>query len=254
MSIDGARVDIGAMTLADLICAAYDIRPYQLSGPDWITANRFDILARIPDGVPAEAVPEMLQALLIERFRLAIHHQMKDENVYALIVGKGGVRMEQSRQSSDAPAPTGVVETDLGQGAVNVKRDGKDGAILSGGPNGPMRISPGPEGATHYDFMAMSMRKLADFLSAPSPMLDRPLVDVTVLTGNYQVSLDIPSAILRRRAQAGGFGPPAAAGPSDSSEGILIDSLRKMGLNIEERKLPIDMLIVDHLDKAPTNN
>lgn len=257
MSVDGARVDIGAMTLADLICTAYHIWSYQLSGPSWMTANRFDILARIPDGVPKERVPEMLQALLAERFRLAVHHEMKDENVYALIAGKGGSKLVQSRGNGDAPTPAGGVETDLGQGAVNVKRDGKGDAILSGGPNGPMRMSPGPEGVTHYDFLAMSMRKLADFLSGPSPMLDRPVVDVTEITGNYEVSLDIPLVILRRRAQAGGFAPPApptATAPSEPAEEVLFDSLRKMGLTLEKRKLPIDTIIVDHLERAPAGN
>jgi len=254
MRVDGARVDIGAMTLSDLICAAYQIRPYQLSGPDWMTANRFNILARIPNGVPKESVPEMLQALLVERFSLAIHHETKDENVYALIARKGGAKMEESRQNSDAPTPTGGAAADLGQGAVDVKRDGRGGATLSGGPNGPMRMSPGPEGGTHYGFLAMSMRKLADFLS---PMLDRPVADVTGMTGFYQVSLDIPLVILRRRAEAAGFGPPAppsASAPSEPSDDVLFDSLQKMGLKLEKRKLPIDTVIVDRLERAPTGN
>jgi uncharacterized protein (TIGR03435 family) len=254
MSVDGARVDIGAMTLADLICAAYRIRPYQLSGPDWMTANRFNILARIPDGVPKESVPEMLQALLVERFGLAIHHEAKDESVYALIIGKGGAKMEESRQNSDAPTSTGGATADLGQGPVDVKRDGKGGATLSGGPNGPMRMSPGPEGSTHYEFLAMSMRKLADFLS---PMLDRPVAGVTGTTGYYQVSLDIPLVILRRRAEAAGFAPPAppsASAPAEPSDDLLFESLQKMGLKLEKRKLPIDTIIVDRLERAPTGN
>jgi uncharacterized protein (TIGR03435 family) len=254
MSVDGARVDIGAMTLTDLICAAYRIRPYQLSGPDWMTANRFNILARIPDGVPKESAPEMLQALLVERFSLAIHHETKDENGYALIVGKGGSKMEESRQNSGAPTSTGGAAVDLGQGPVDVKRDGKGGTTLSGGPNGPMRMSPGPEGSTHYEFLAMSMRKLADFLS---PMLDGPVADVTGMTGYYQVSLDIPFVILRRRAEAAGFAapaPPSATAPSEPSDGVLFDSLQKMGLKLEKRKLPIDTIIVDRLETAPTGN
>jgi uncharacterized protein (TIGR03435 family) len=254
MSVDGARVDIGAMTLADLICAAYQIRSYQLSGPDWITANRFDILARIPDGARQGSVPEMLQALLVERFRLAIHHEIKEENVYALIIGNGGAKLEESRQNSDPSTPTGGAATDLGQGPVSVKRDGKGGAALSGGPNGPMRMSPAPDGGTHYEFMAMSMRKLADFLS---PMLDRPVVDATAMAGNYEVSLDIPLVILRRRAQAVGMAtpaPPSASEASDPSDNVLFDSLQKMGLNLEKRRLPIDTLVVDHLERAPTGN
>ena len=254
MSVDGARVDIGAITLADLICAAYQIRPYQLFGPDWMTANRFDIIARIPDGVPKESIPEMLQALLVERFGLATHHETKDENVYALIVGRGGAKLEESRQNSDASIPTGGPATDLGQGAVNIKRDAKDGTTLSGGPNGPMRMSPGPDGVTHYEFLAMSMRKLADFLS---PMLDRPVVDATGMTGHYEVSLAIPLVILRRRAQAAGLAPlapPSGSAPSEPSDGILFDSIQKMGLKLEQRKLPIETIVVAHLERAPTGN
>jgi uncharacterized protein (TIGR03435 family) len=171
----------------------------------------------------------MLQALLVERFRLAIHHEIKAGNVYALIVGNGGAKLEESHQNSDPSMPTSGATTDLGQGPVSVKRDGKGGAALSGGPNGPMRMSPGPDGATHYEFQAMAMRKLADFLS---PMLDRPVVDVTAMTGNYEVTLDIPLVILRRRAQASGMAPPAPpslSAPSDPADIVLFESLQKMG-------------------------
>ena len=251
MSVDGARVDIGAMTLADLICAAYRIRPYQLSGPDWMTANRFDILARIPDGVAKEAVPAMLQALLIERFKLAIHHETKDESGYALTVGKGSPKLKESQSNREASMPTGGATTDLGQGPVNVQRDGRGGATLAGGPNGPMRMSPGPEGATHYEFLAMSMGQLAGFLS---PMLDRPVVDATEMEGRYEVALDVPLAILRKRAQAAGTAPPSADAASEPSDDMLFDGIRKMGLQLEKRRLPIDTIIVDHVERQPAGN
>src|SRR5204863_5417152 len=64
MSVDGARVDIGFMSLADLIPLAFNMKPYQISGPDWMNAQRFDILAKLPEGATKEQVPEMLQALL----------------------------------------------------------------------------------------------------------------------------------------------------------------------------------------------
>jgi len=50
MHVDGARVDIGVMTLADLIGTAYKVKKYQITGPDWISVDRFDILAKIPEG------------------------------------------------------------------------------------------------------------------------------------------------------------------------------------------------------------
>src|SRR5690348_11121127 len=63
MSVDAARVDIGNLSLADLIRTAYRLKAFQVSGPDWMTTQRFDILAKMPEGATKEQVPEMLQAL-----------------------------------------------------------------------------------------------------------------------------------------------------------------------------------------------
>src|SRR5438034_7733968 len=70
MNVAGDRVDIGFMSLADLIRTAYAVKPYQVIGPDWMSAQRFDISAKMPDGATKEQVPAMLQALLAERFKL----------------------------------------------------------------------------------------------------------------------------------------------------------------------------------------
>src|SRR5580658_3675204 len=79
LTVDGARVDIRFMSLDTLIITAYRIKPYQLSGPDWMKESpRFDIMAKIPDGISKDRVPEMLQALLAERFKLSIHREARE--------------------------------------------------------------------------------------------------------------------------------------------------------------------------------
>src|SRR5271154_1013421 len=72
LTVEGARVDIRYMSLSRLILTAYRLKPYQLSGPDWMKTQRFDIMAKVPEGVSKDKVPEMLQALLAERFQLSI--------------------------------------------------------------------------------------------------------------------------------------------------------------------------------------
>ncbi len=72
MNIDAGRVDIGFLSLADLMQAAFKVKLHQLSGPDWMAAQRFDILAKIPEGATKDDVPQMLQALLAERFKLTL--------------------------------------------------------------------------------------------------------------------------------------------------------------------------------------
>src|SRR5881394_244516 len=63
MKIDAGKVDIGYLSLRELIPMAYDVKPFQLTGPDWLSAQRFDILAKLPEGATKEQVPAMLRAL-----------------------------------------------------------------------------------------------------------------------------------------------------------------------------------------------
>ena len=66
MKVDAARVDIGYLSLADLIMTAYKVKAHQVVGPDWMRTDRFDILAKMPEGATKEQVPEMLQGLLAD--------------------------------------------------------------------------------------------------------------------------------------------------------------------------------------------
>ena len=81
MKIDGARVDIGMFAISDLIRTAYKIKSYELISPDWMngmSAQRFDIMAKMPPGANKDQVPEMLQTLLAERFKLEFHKESKE--------------------------------------------------------------------------------------------------------------------------------------------------------------------------------
>src|SRR4051812_40630607 len=102
-NIQGTRVDIGYESLADLIPQAFDVKPFQVSGPDWLKTERFDIIAKMPDRATKEQMPEMLQALLADRFRLKIHREMRENTVYALVVAKGGPKL---KEADPDPAPT----------------------------------------------------------------------------------------------------------------------------------------------------
>ncbi len=95
MKIDAARVDIGGMSLADLIRVAYRVKPYQVSGPDWMAPERFDVLAKMPEGATREQVPEMLQALLAERFKLA--GASREQGTCGVRAGGGEERAQAER-------------------------------------------------------------------------------------------------------------------------------------------------------------
>ena len=96
--VDKARAQYTFMSLKELIATAYSLKAFQITGPDWINdmSQRFDIVGKMPDGSTVDQAPQMLQALLAERFKLAVHRENKDPSVMALVVGKGGPKLKES--------------------------------------------------------------------------------------------------------------------------------------------------------------
>ena len=99
-SIDGARVIFTNVTVTDVIGAAYKIQQYQVAGPSAIGSWRFDVAAKIPDGAPEQQVPQMFQALLNERFKLAFHRETRVLPVYTLRVANGGPKLRMAESAS----------------------------------------------------------------------------------------------------------------------------------------------------------
>jgi len=276
MKTDAARVDIGFMSLNELVCTAYKVKSYQVSGPDWMGAmsERFDVLAKMPEGATKDQVPEMLQALLADRFKLAIHHDSKERPVYALVVGKGGSKLKES--PPDPPAPAAADKSEAAPGGqagetappkdagpqmkFRTNSDGSGTATVRG-PDGPAKMSFGPNGM-HMEFEKMTLAKLAETLS---PFLDKPVLDMTEMKGNYQVTLDLAMEDLKNVARKMGVATPGAAPvsgdagklPSDAvsdPSGSVFTSVQQLGLKLEPRKLPLDLIVIDHVEKMPTEN
>ena len=258
MKIDAARVDIGSMSLADLIRVAYRVKPYQISGPDWMASERFDVLAKLPEGASREQVPEMLQALLAERFKLTVHRERKEHAVYALVVGKSGPKLKESAPDADAPA-----ETNDANPQVRVSGRGENTQVsISGGQIGTAHMSMGPGGTMHLEAPKMNMAAFADTLSR---FFDRPVVDLTELKGTYQVALDLSMEDLRNAARSFGVMAPGVGGgrggarsPADAASdpaGLSIfAAVQQLGLKLDPRKTPLDLIVIDHLEKTPTEN
>jgi uncharacterized protein (TIGR03435 family) len=99
MSTDGARLIYTNVSLSDVIWKAYRVKPNQITGPPWLDTERFDIAARIPAGTATTLVPEMLQALLADRFRLTLHRETKELPVYVLVAGKNEPKAPKAESS-----------------------------------------------------------------------------------------------------------------------------------------------------------
>ncbi|HWE52706.1 MAG TPA: TIGR03435 family protein [Bryobacteraceae bacterium] len=268
MRVEGDRVDIGSMSLASLIQTAYKVKPWQVAGPGWISDQRFDIVATIPAGVPHDQVPQMLQALLADRFKLTVHHETREHSVYALVVAKGGVKMLPVAESDAQPNPDAAkngfaIDTPNGKMSINV--DGKGGgAVVNSPETGKMRVSVGPDRTMIMEAERMTVPMLVEQLSS---FVDRPVMDATGLKGSYQMKLELSMENLMQAARSRGFDVPmfsggrgggrgdaAANAASDPSGNSIFESIQKLGLKLEPRKMSLDFIVVDSAEKNPTEN
>jgi uncharacterized protein (TIGR03435 family) len=243
LHIDGAMVSFNGMPLKWYIHYAYTVKEAQVSGPDWLTSERVDIVAKLPAGATREQIPAMMQALLADRFKLTMHRDSKEFSVYALTVGKGGAKMKESPLDPD---------TDEGPGKANVDVNvtgGDRGATISLGKGASVAFE-----AQRLIAKKVTMAYLADSLAR---FVDRPVVDMTNLKGTYDLTLDYNlddvRALILSSAPPGTPLPPRQADVGDTGVSLM-DSLQAMGLKLEPRKAPLDMLVVDHIEKTPTAN
>ena len=103
----------GTLTMRDVTVAtcikwAYGVQDSQISGPEWLQSEHFDIVAKADEAVGSERLKPMMQTLLADRFRLAFHRQSRELSAFALTVSKGGHKLKESvgkgkpyRQNSD---------------------------------------------------------------------------------------------------------------------------------------------------------
>lgn len=271
MQVDNARVDIGSLTLNDLVMIAFKVKPYQVSGPSWLSsgmgAERFEIRAKIPEGVSKDLVPEMLRALLVERFGMKFHWEKTEQNAYALVVGKNGSKMKDAPSDEVLEAQAAAASTaagttlNTGSGQVKIEGNPQSGMVVRGaGPGmGPMKITMNA-GVMHFENPKMSMEALT---AALSRFVDRPIIDMTGLKGFYQVAFDISQDEMMSAARAMGGGMvmaerSASGAPGDAasapSGGSIFQSVQQLGLKLEPRKLPVDKVVIDQLERKPTEN
>jgi uncharacterized protein (TIGR03435 family) len=200
---DNGRITMSNVSLKDVLAQAYKVRYQQLDTPDWMENTRFDIVAKYPEGAGEKQIPEMLQTLLADRFKLAMHKESKVLPVYALVVAKGGPKLHPV----DAPAGLSTHGSKLG-------REMKGKVTLS---------------------------RLADALSGS---LDRPVVDMTGISGAYEIDMKWSTD----------EGAEAKTGDTPDAPTIFTAIQETMGLKLEARKAPIDIIVVDHAEKVPTEN
>ncbi len=272
--VDRARAAYTFMSLKELIATAYNVKAVQITGPDWLndTSQRFDIVAKMPDGSTVEQAPLMLQSLLAERFKLTLHRENKEHPVMALVVAGGGPKLQESPADpaqdfdENTPLKPGERQMETPQGPVRMTVDPRNGsAVVNMGKRGMWTQRMGPNGTLHLEGNRTTMSAFADMLSQMTQMTGgggMAIVDMTGLKGTYVVALDFSLADLKKIAQSVGLnlpmrGPDAGGADVASDPGAsssIFDAVKALGLKLESRKAPTEQLVIDHLEKMPANN
>jgi uncharacterized protein (TIGR03435 family) len=186
------------LTVRGLVREAYGLKVYPLSrGPDALSTDRYDVIAKVTPDTSKEQRMVMLQSLLAERFKLVVHRETKEMPIYALVAGKNGPRFRA------------------------VQDDGSVAEIGSGG---------GHQVKAHH----ISMKLLATTLQG---FIGDTVVDETGLAGLFDLNLDFN------------------VDESVSSEGPTVFEAvqRQLGLKLDARKGPVEVIVIDHIEKPSVN-
>jgi bla regulator protein blaR1 len=228
----GGQIAAVNITVKSLIKHAYNIKDFQISGgPGWIGADLFDITAKPEGPTKPEQFQLMLQSLLAERFRFAEHRETKEMAGYALVVAKNGPKFQDAKETDpDIPALNG--RTDLPAG------------------NGRMRVFIVRRG--RLTTQGSDMPGLAGQLSN---ILGRKVVDKTGLTGAYDLSLEwAPDEDQVANFQTIGVPEGFGAPPTDWKGPTLFTALEEqLGLKLDSQKGPLEVLVVDHVERPSAN-
>lgn len=210
------RIFYFGATLQRLVMDAFEVQADQISGPEWLASEKFDITANVAKRTSKEQSDVMLQNLLVERFKLSFHKITKDGPVYDLTVASGGPKL--------APAATGG-------------RRGVQSARLS---NGLVRRT------CRSCAIAELIRAVQGF-DAARLAPDR-LVDKTGLTGRYQFTLEyLQSSVNTLKLSA-------IQSQAHSGQDVFTALETQLGLKAEKGQGPEEVLVIDHIDKTATEN
>jgi uncharacterized protein (TIGR03435 family) len=206
MRLDPGRLTCTNASLLQLITRAYDVKDYQVSGPDWLRSEYYNITANVPAGALQDDVIGMLRSLLVERLHLSIHRESKEMPVYALVISKEGSKLK---------------EVEFGRSSMNF--NGK-----------------------RIEARSVQIGNLTKILS---DRMGRPVIDQTGLKGYYDFTLEF--AADEPAAAPSGDRPAEVADPGAN----LLTALREqLGLRLEPRRAPVELLVLDRVEKIPAEN
>jgi len=235
----GAQVHIAWASILDLVNMAYRVKRYQISGPPGFAADHFTVDAKIPDGLTLRQVPEMLQSMLDVRFGMKSHWEKKELPVYTLGLSRPDPNLKE------VAAPDDQLSFPIGN--INGGR-----SIIDFGSGGTFTF-----GDNMLDAKKLNLDQFTEWFSN---FLDRPVLNNTGLKGYYDFQMkltprDFQTMWLWAVIAGGGTVPPQALGSPDAlALESLPNALKNLGFKLERGKGLVDVLVIDSVQRKPTEN
>jgi len=225
-SVDPGRIALNGDPLKVVLTEAFKVKGDQIVGPSWLDSDCFTLIAKMPEGSTQDQLPAMLQTLLIERFKLVSHKEIRVRSGYALLVDKNGSKLKESEPNTNA------ADRRAGQTRFTT-------TVGTAGVKGSMT--------------------LARFASLLSNHLGGPVEDLTGLKGKYDIDVtwardqvvDKPDQFALGNAAA----HPGLEASLPAGLGSIYASLREvLGLRVEARKVDVDFIVIDSIERVPAEN
>ena len=249
-----------------LITMAFQLKDFQVTGPNWLDSERFDISARVAEGATKEDLRLMQQSLLADRFGLKFHMEQKEMQVYDLVQGPKGHKMKVSTAAAPTPPEAGApppMPAGMGRGGP-----------LKMGADGFPEVPAGRTITMNFNGNSKHVavgEDIDQFVSLLSANLNRPVTNSTGLTGRFDFTLTFTPPPNAGRGGPGsgmmmmigrGPGGPGGAGGEHAAETAETESappLQKaiqdqLGLRLEAKKAMADMMIIDKIEKTASDN
>jgi uncharacterized protein (TIGR03435 family) len=260
---DPGRIAYTQITLIQLLMRAWDVEYYRIDGPAWLKGTlheteQYTIIATMPPKTTKPQFRVMLQNLLVERFQIQLHHETRNFPGYELVVAPGGPKLREPA-NPDAPEP------DHGPTGEH----GDDGfLVLPTGHGAGVRMPP--TGGVYAKFQNCTIAELIDpylrsFIQLSTGAQTNHIVDKTGLAGKYDYSLKFDTHGLDIAVVVSPGIRAASSGSSASDPGLASDPSglpnlfsameKQLGLKLVKSKgFPLDTIVIDHIEKTPTEN
>jgi len=233
-NFNGGRIDVINMQLRGIIQSAYRVPANQLVNvPGWVNGTRVDIVAKADPKYSVQELQSMLQPLLVERFKLKFHREMREMDVYVMTLAtedRLGPKLEKSESNCE----------ELGAQPRSSLAPPKPGELPACGTV--------PGGPGHMIFRGFGMGPFVQILGIATR--GRQVIDETGLTGGYNIDLQYtPEALSAAAIAARGGAPPPLAAQVDPNGPDLVTAMREqLGLKLEGRKMALEVMVVDNIE------